>query len=105
VIVDARQQYEMLYHFLGGYLTEDWFLDYGDPQVALRAFLDESVPEEIGEFLDQGFALLEREDFEPVFARLSYHLEPRHDCGMEPRDWWKSVLASAEAELKVRMVP
>jgi hypothetical protein len=103
---DPRDQFRLLYAYLGSYLYEDWMCDFRDPWEAFAQFLRDAGESDLQGFRADVADVLSMNDVQLVAAvdRLSRNLNPRA-YGWDEREWLTALRDQAREELKRRSAP
>jgi hypothetical protein len=91
-VVGASERYPDLAQFFGGYLHQDWAMEYPDAHAAVGAAIAESSPDRLTECrhqLDELLATVEtEEEMQPVVNDLTgWGYSPPGDGWSSYRDW------------------
>jgi hypothetical protein len=101
--VDPVERYPNLFQVFGGYLHQDFDLDYESPDAALRDAAHGQGPEQvgaaIGEIDDLLSAGLEPRTLTEIVERLTAGYSPVLD-GWEIRDWLKHARTLLESGIR-----
>jgi hypothetical protein len=100
---NIKEKYEKLYQFFSCYFTEDFFIDFGEPELAIAQFIKDSNSDGIKTVICQLREILNNcseSELDAIVYRLGCCYSPQKHRAMTINEWVNQVILQIEGGQK-----